>query len=341
MMVLRADIPCDELRKKYLDEGNSEADIAKEYGCGKSTIARRRADCNIPRRRGLSATQIRRRISIDRETLERLYITEEKNEKDIGAILNHDPRTIRRLILDHGIPMRERRAHRDRISQETLRRMYTADHRTIASIAREFECGDQVISDLLDEYGIKKRRIRFGDVLTKEFLTETYVEKNKTANEIAKMVGCSKSVVYKHIHQHGIRTREDHSADRKSFLAWCRTEGPRRKAEIVRMLGGRCGICHRDEVMLHIHHMCYVPDDVIYDNYSKNRWKYYIDLHGVVVREQRRFRLLCGSCHMVMGWMEKYPPENVGQMLGIVKEMSAMRAMHPTEHDALLRDTKV
>ena len=339
-MVLRADIPCDELRKKYLDEGKSEADIAKEYGCGKSSIGRRRAECGIPTRRGSSAVQIRRRVSVDRATLERLYVTEGKSEKEIGAIVNHDPRTILRRLGEHGIPLRERRTHRDRISPETLRRMYITDHRPIMSIAREFECAAQVISDLLDEYGIEKRRNRFDSILTKAFLTEMYVDKEMSAKEIAKMVGCGAAAVHRHIRHHGIPTREDHSAERRLFLARCRTEGRQRKLEIVEMLGGRCNICQRDKVKLHIHHMCYVPGDIIYDNYPKNRPKYYVDLYGVVVRERWRFRLLCGSCHMVMGKMERHPPGDVGRMLDIVAKMDAMRATHPTEHRALLRDTK-
>lgn len=339
-MVLRADIPCDELRKKYRDEGKSEADIAKEYGCGKSTIGRRRAECGIPTRRGSSAVQIKRRVSIDRARLERLYVTEGKSEKEIGAIVNHDPRTVRRLLRDHGIPLRERRTHRDRISPETLRRMYTTDRRSIASIAREFECAAQVVSDLLREYGIEKRRNRLDSILTKEFLTEMYVDKDMSAKEIAKIVGCGAAAVHRHIRRHGIPTREDHSAEHGSFLARCRTEGRQRRLDIVEMLGGRCNICRRDKVKLHIHHMCYVPDDVIYDNYPRNRPKYYVDLYPLVCDNPDRFRLLCGSCHMVMGKMERHPPGDVDRMLGIVEEMDAMRATHPTEHRALLRDTK-
>ncbi len=339
-MVLRADIPCDELRKKYLDEGKSEADIAKEYGCGKSSIGRRRAECGIPTRRGYSAVQIKRRVPIDRAMLERLYVTEEKSEKEIGAIVNHDPRTVRQRLQDHGIPLREQRTHRDRISPETLRRMYIADQRSITSISREFKCAAQVISDLLSEYGIEKRRNRFDGILTKAFLTEMYVDKEVSAKEIAKMVGCGAVAVYRHIRRHGIPTREDHSAEHRSFLTRCRTKGQQRRLEIVEMLGGRCNICQRDKIKLHIHHMCYVPGDIIYDNYPKNRPKYYVDLYDVIVREQWRFRLLCGSCHMIMGKMEQYPHEDVDRMLDIVEEMDAMRATHPTEHRTLLRDKK-
>lgn len=337
--MLRADIPCDELRRKYLDEGKSGADLAEEYGCGTTTIWRRRAECNIPTRRGLSAGQIKRRISIDRKTLERLYVTEEKNEKEIGAIVHHDPRTVRRCLRDHDIPIRKRRTRRDRISPETLHRMYVIDRRSITSICREFECAPKTISGLLNEYGIEKRHRRFGGTLTKEFLNEWYVDKGVSAKEIAKMVGCKASAVYRHIHKHGIRTHEDHSAERGSFLARCRREGPRRKREIVEMLGGRCNVCRRDEVRLYIHHMCYMPGDVVYDNYPRNRWRYYIDLYDIVVRERWRFRLLCDSCHGMVGWMEAYAGD-VGRIVKIVEEMDAMRATHPTEHRALIRGTK-
>lgn len=341
-MVLRADIPCDELRKRYLDEGKSEADIAKEYGCGYSTIGRRRAECGIPTRRGSSAVQIKRLISIDRKTLEQLYLTEEKSEKEIGAIMGHDPRTIRRRLRDHGIPLRKWQMYRDKIPEETLHRMYVTDHRSIVSISREFECSAPVISGLLGEYGIK-RNVRLDHKLTKEFLTEMYVDKAKSAKEIAKEVGCGAATVHRHIRRHGISTREDHSAERGSFLVKCRTEGRQRKLEIEKMLGGRCNICHRDKdedkVRLNIHHMYYVPDDVIHANYPKNRPKYHIDLYPLVRDDPDRFRLLCDSCHRVMGRMERHP-QDVDQIRDIVEEMDTMRAAHPTKHDALLRDTK-
>ena len=338
-MVRRTDIPCDELRKKYLDEGKSEADIAKEYGCGTSSIGRRRTECGIPARRGASAVQIKRRVSIDRETLEQLYITKGMSEKEIGAIVGHDPRTVRQRLRDHGIPSRKRQMPRDRISPETLRRMYATDRRSIASISREFECTEQVISDLLIEYGIEKRRSHLDGMLTKEFLTEMYVDKTMSAKEIAKMVGCGASAVYRRIHRHGIPTREDRSTEYRLFLARCRMEGRRRRLEMVRMLGGRCAICRRDKVKLQIHHMCYVPDDIIYDNYLKTPPKYDIDLYGVVVREQERFRLLCCICHKVIGRMERYTPEDVTRILGIVKEMDVMRTTHPTKYRDL-HDTK-
>lgn len=218
--------------------------------------------------------------------------------------------------------------------------MYITDHRSIASIAREFECTAHVISNLLSKYRIEKRHNRFDRILTREFLTETYVDKKISAREIAKTVDCNVSVVYRRIRQYGIRTRKDYSAEYRSFLTRCRTEGRQRRLEIVEMLGGRCNICQRDKINLHIHHMCYVPSDIIYDNYPKNRPKYYVDLYDVIVREQWRFRLLCGSCHIIMGKMEQYPSGDVGRMLDIVEEMDVMRAMHPTEHRTLLRDKK-
>ena len=339
-MVLRADIPCDELRRKYLDEGKSEADIAKEYQCGKSTIGRRRVECHIPTRYGASATQLKQRIPIDRDMLERLYVTEEKSEKDIGAIMNHDPRTIRRRLREHGIPIRKQRTHRDRISSETLRRMYVTVHRSIASIAREFECATQVVSALLSEYKIEKRNNRFDKILTKEFLTEMYTNKEMSGKEIANVVGCGAALVYKYIRLHGIQTRKDHSMGRRSFLLRCRMEGQQRRLDIIKMLGERCSICHSDKGQLHIHHMCYMPDDIIYDNYPKNRLKYYIDLYDVVVRELWRFRLLCNSCHGILGRMEGYDSESITRLLVAVEDMDVMRVMHPTEHQALLSDTK-
>lgn len=66
----------------------------------------------------------------------------------------------------------------------------------------------------------------------------------------------------------------------------------------------------------------------------------YIDLYDVVVREQWRFRLLCSSCHGVLGRIERYTSGSVNRMLGVVKEMDVMRGTHPTEHQALLSDTK-
>lgn len=339
-MARRVSIPCGELRKKYLDEEKSDADIAKEYGCGGSSVWRRRAECGIPARRRSGARQMKLRAVIDRAILEQLYTKEGKSEKEIGVVVNRDPRTVRRCLLDFGILIRERRTHRSMVSPETLRRMYVTDHRSIGSIAREFKCLHRVVSGLLDEYGIEKRNNRLDRILTKEFLVDRYVDKSLSVKEITKDVGCGEAAVYRRLHRYDIPTREDRSAERGSFLAKCRLEGRRRQLEIKGMLGGRCNICHRDKGALQIHHMWYVPNDIIYDNYSKNRMEYYIDLYDKVVQELERFRLVCGTCHKMIGRIEKCPSEDVTRLLDVVKEMDIMRTAHPTEHGALIRDVK-
>ena len=50
---------------------------------------------------------------------------------------------------------------------------------------------------------------------------------------------------------------------------------------MLKILGEHCNICKRDGITLHIHHMYYNPDDVIYDNYS-NPMEYYVNLYNLV-----------------------------------------------------------
>ena len=112
-------------------------------------------------------------------------------------------------------------------------------------------------------------------------------------------------------------------------------EGQRCKREIESALGGYCQICNRlDAKPFHIHHMCYVPNDIIYDNY-KVKGEYYVALHPVVMKATWRFRLLCGTCHSLLGSLPKWPAEQTHRMIYVLSTMDEKRYVSPTRYEQL------
>lgn len=333
---VRKTIPCDNLYQLYVNEAKADEEIAAIFRVSKNSIYRRRQDCGIPTRTGMSDRQSKKtRITLDREELRHLYVDQQKSEKEIAAIMGCDHRIVKRNLSEYGIEIRPVVHLHDIIDRDNLRRMYETDKRSDASIAKEFDVSSAAVYHLRQRYGIKSRvelmRARVDDADLKDM----YQDKRMSATDIASNLGCNESVIYGRLKELGIPLHEDHSKERGEYLKWCREESKRCKQGMASILGGKCHICHRTEMsQTHIHHMCYIPDDIIYENY-KNKNEYYIDLYPVVKKEVWRFRLLCGTCHILIGQMSVRPPEQIPLIIDILHTMDEKRHSHPTKYEDL------
>lgn len=333
---IRKTIPCDRLYQLYVNEAKADAEIAPMFKVSKNSVYRRRQDCGISTRKGPSDKQSKnRRILLDRELLRHLYVDLQKNEKEVAAVMGCDFRTVKRNLADYGIEVRKAAHIHDKIDKDGLRRMYETDKRSDTSIAKEFGVSSASISQLRKRYGIKSHVEQMRSRVDDADLRGMYRDKSMSPSDIANRLGCSLSVVYRRLKMMGVSLREDHSEKRGEYLKWCKIEGQRCKREIKSVLGGRCQICNRsDAKQLHIHHMCYIPDDIIYGNY-KVKDEYYIDLHPVVMKETWRFRLLCGTCHSLLGPLPKWPAEQTHKMIDMLSSMDAKRYIHPIRYGQL------
>lgn len=333
---VRKTIPCDKLYQLYVNEAKADTEIASQFQVSKNSVYRRRRDCGIPARKGLSNKQSQKiKIRLDREHLRYLYVDQQKNEKEIAAIVGCDYRIVKRNLSDYGIEARKITHLHDVIDKNSLRRMYEIDRRTDSSIAREFGISYASVYQLRKRYGIQSRVALMRSRVEEADLKDMYRDKHMSASDIANKLGCNESVIYDRLKAQGIPLHEDHSKERGEYLKWLNREGSRRKQEIKSILGGRCHICRRtDARQFHIHHMCYMPDDITYDSY-KVKSEYYIHLHPVVMRETWRFRLLCGTCHSLIGPLSVWPSGQVQLMIDMLRTMDKKRHMHPSRYNDL------
>ena len=333
---IRKTIPCDRLYQLYVNEAKTDAEIASMFKVSKNSVYRRRQDCGIPARKGSSDRQSKnRRIQLDKERLRHLYVDLQKSEKEIATVMGCDFRIVKRNLADYGIKTRKTVHIHDKIDKDSLRRMYEGDKRSDPSIAKEFGVSSTSIYQLRKRYGIKSHVEQMRSRVNDADLRGMYRDKSMSLSDIAGRLGCSLSVIYDRLETMGVPLREDHSKERGEYLKWCKIEGQRCKREIKSVLGGHCHICNRsDSKQFHIHHMCYIPADIIYDNY-KVKYEYYIDLHPVVMKETWRFRLLCGTCHSLLGPLPKWPAEQTHRMIDILSIMDAKRYIHPIRYEQL------
>ena len=268
-----------------------------------------------------------------------MYQNEGLSISDIGHKFGCHPSIVWRRLKTYGIPRRNSGTiSRTIITKEALQRMYVDERKSPAMIAREVGCNDVTVWKRLKEYGFEIRGRNLGNVITKEDLQRLYVDEGRPMKEIAEMYKCHEGTVQAYRRKLGIPKRRDYSDKYYARHRKLRPEGKKRFDEMAEMLGGRCSVCERDSVPLAIHHMYYLPDDVISKNYrSSKQYMYYIDLYPLVCDNPSRFRLLCRSCHSVIGLFYEFSADARTRMLGAVRDMVGMRSDHPTKHADLVR----
>ena len=331
----RIDLPVKVLERKYLVEKKTAAEIAKGFGVTANLVIANLHRAGIPVR----STNNKPRTIIPKEDLVRLYQNEGLTAPDIGRRLGCHPATVWKYLKKYGIPRRNSGTiSRTIISRETLQRMYVNERKSLSVIAREMGCSDTAVRNRLKEYGFEIRGRNLGGVITKEELQRRYVAEGRPMKEIAEMYKCHEGTMHAYRRKFGIPKRRDYSDEYYVRHRKLRPEGKKRLAEMKDMLGGRCSACGRDSVPLAIHHMYYLPDDVISKNYrSSKQYLYYIALYPRVHDNPGRFRLLCRGCHSVIGLFSKFPADARARMLDAVMVMADMRRDNPTKHADLVR----
>jgi len=101
------DIPRETLGHLYWDERLSIKAIAEKLGLSITPVYRSMERHNVRRRTDAEIKQLERgNLNISKETLEKLYIEQQLPAVFIGEYLGINPKTIRRLLEDYSIPIR-------------------------------------------------------------------------------------------------------------------------------------------------------------------------------------------------------------------------------------------
>ena len=326
----RIDLPAKVLEQKYVVEKKTTAEIAKELGVNASLV-----NANLHRAGILvRPTNNKQRVPIPKEDLVRMYQKEGLTTSDIARKFGCNPSTVHRRLKKYGIPRRNSGTiSRTIITKEALRRMYVDEGKSAAEIARETGCNDVTVLNRLRKHGFEIRGRNLKNIITKEDLQRLYVDEGLPLKDIAGIYKCHEGTIHTYRRKFGISKRRDYSDECYVQLRKLRLEGKQRFAEMKKMLGGRCSACGRERIPLVIHHMYYLPGDVISKNYSSSRQHmYHIDLYPLVRDNPGRFLLLCSGCHSTIGQFYEFPADARARMLDTVRDMVKMRRDNPTKH---------
>ncbi len=105
-MPKRIDIPCEDLRRQYVDEHQGVVALAKHYRCSAATISKRLHACGIPVRASRFQPH-----HIPAEELRRLYEDEQWPVQDIARHFGVSVSTIGNRRRALGMPVRSRRQY--------------------------------------------------------------------------------------------------------------------------------------------------------------------------------------------------------------------------------------
>ena len=109
--------------------------------------------------------------------------------------------------------MSETQTSRPWRDEDTLRRLYVREGKSMGEIARGLGCSTTTVGDWLRRHGIETRTSRVNppsdrdDGLGEENLRRLYVEERLSSTEIAEETGFSRKTVCKWLRLHGIETR--------------------------------------------------------------------------------------------------------------------------------------
>jgi hypothetical protein len=162
---------------------------------------------------------------IDEDTLQRLYVVEQRSIRDIAAIEHVPTRTIYDALIRYRIPRRPAGFHNKILqptnasfSEATLRQLYLAEERSIRDIAALYQVSTRMVYDAMSRYRIPRRtagqrrpaplviQVANG-VLDEATLRRTYEEEGQSIAAIAAAVACTPARIRNALVRWGIERR--------------------------------------------------------------------------------------------------------------------------------------
>ena len=139
------------LYKLYIKEKRSLREIAKMFGCSRTTIQEKCRQYGI-KLRPLNML----RIEVKKSVLQKLYVKEGKSSHKIAVTLSCSPETVLKRCNKYSIPLRNPGSKRIEIDKPTLRRLYIEDRKSITKIAKICSCSKSTISKRVKQFGLRK-----------------------------------------------------------------------------------------------------------------------------------------------------------------------------------------
>ena len=177
------------LYRLHIDEGRTLNEIAALANCKRQTVARYLQLHNIDTPN--QHTDTFGRTPIDRDTLEQLYITEQRSQTEIQRLLATSHMRVSRNLENYRIPIRPEQNHRH-APYAVLDMLYT----------------DPLVTSTLDRHGVEQRpqagslAIRFGtpQPTNPALIADLYLHAGLSTRQIELVTGTSQRTILRHLH---------------------------------------------------------------------------------------------------------------------------------------------
>jgi len=132
---------------------------------------------------------------LNKETLERLYITEQKSLQKIARMFGCSVTAVVDRCNKYGIKRRPRVKEIKGLNKAALQQLYVKEGKSTDKIAEMFSCSSVTVVNKCRHYGIKLRGLRWIRGISKSLLQKLYIKEGKSLREIAKILGCSHETI--------------------------------------------------------------------------------------------------------------------------------------------------
>jgi len=155
-------------------------------------------------------------VDIDKETLEKLYITEGLSLEEIGERFGVSRKTISRRLKLYKIPERPKKTRKIIIEKEILEKLYIYDQLNPSEVGERLGIDRGTVTRLLKGYSIPLRNSKEGTKIAKEKkslkipkeeLEQKYFQENLPIPKIAEEYGVSPSWMYTYFKKCNIKIR--------------------------------------------------------------------------------------------------------------------------------------
>lgn len=232
-------LPKETLEDLYLSQGKSQREIGEEFGVALRTIGKWLQFYGIQARprgcpHGCNAGN--RKVIIMREDVERMYVSEQKTQKQIAEHYGVSDWAIGKRLQNWGIESRPRNYYRDEplanFTKADLERLYVQEKQSMKAIAKTFGTCSITIAKWLRRYGLpvempwERNRIE----LDAEELKRLYFDQGLTLRALAERFDCSLWTIRWNFRRNGIDFRN--SFERRDKARYVKkTRNPHREYE--------------------------------------------------------------------------------------------------------------
>lgn len=210
-----AGVGTGELRRMYVEEGLTLAEIAGRLGVAPQTVWNRLRAQSIPTRPSPSTP----RSDLDAKEVARLYVEQGMSAPAIARAVGCGVATVYSRLDAAGVSRRPANGARSRRPPvDALRLRYEVERQTVREVAREFAVTRQAVYGWLRDAGIGLRGRDVSMAPDSDEVGDRY-RSGETGPELARAYGCSPASIYRLLDECGVERIPFRAIERADLLA--------------------------------------------------------------------------------------------------------------------------